>query len=686
MSPSGRRIALVGTAALSLLLGPAAAATAGTATADAIAVASVSPDSLGASTVTPIHIIGSGMTADDTIVDVNQPTRVVFSQLSSDGDGGLDALVRVTNASVRDDEIDVESADHQQTSRCIGCLHTAVTSNEAAIETDRPGPTSLFVQWAADPAATSYVVTWTAPGGPTTSQTATGTSTTISGLQPATPYVVTVAGQHVDGAHTIVGQDNAVTEEVGVVPDPPTLTGSSPCCGVDVVEAAGQTWQLGGVTYTFTFTPRGGGTPLVETVDSVHQFIQDFDPRGTTVTATATNNVGTSAASQPILIRPVVPATAVRHETYRYAQGRLILTWRPPANTGNSAIRHYQVDVSHGSKKFSATTTGLTVSLPMSAGTAFSADVRAVTEAGPGFPVAGDSGGTAYLDVVTALDRHGRAQWRYDDQGGWHSLGGHFAAPPAPFVRPGNSLTFVGADTSGHAMIRTLGTPWRSLTATPCFQPVAMHSAMGMTVACRAANGTLEFSVRTPNHHGLPFVRPADWTTSTLHIVGGPQAAGGRTSAGMLVVRTAAWNKAGDDVRTYDTGSADIPPHFGKIALACTGPVAISQQVLGVVGCRTGSHAFSWQDRGSTTSHGTVTTPYRIAGSVAMTSSADGLDARAALTDAHGRIHVIDVLQQGLTWTLGESAVPGLRGTCVKGCNQLPPTAAAAGVPAPTSR
>jgi hypothetical protein len=668
---SRRRIGLAAAAALSLLLGPVTASTAHAVNPPAaITITSISPNQISNPTVAPIHITGTGMTADDTIVDSSPLQNVTFSQVTSDGNGGLDAIVTDQGSGISNDTVEVTSADRQQSAACQQCLSTIDGTPLQFLEYF-PGDHSLRLEWGSSPGATSTVITWTPPGGATATESVTGTSTTLTGLDNGTLYAVTIADEETSSAGVTVEEASEFTEEVGVVPDPPTLTGSHPCCGFDQATASGQTWEPFGATYTFTFTARNGLLPpQVDQGSGSEQFFQDDSRAGVTVTATATNSVGTSAPSKPIIIEPMTNATAIRHESYRYTHGKLRLSWQPPAHDGHSPISHYRVLVMRGHHSTVLTTTQLHATLAMRAGAHFSTDIRAINEAGPSAEMMDSfrSIGSASVDVVTALDRHGRAKWRYDDQGGWHSLGGHFAAPPAPFVRPGSVLTFVGADKAGHAMIRSLSTPWRSLTDTPCFAPTAIHSAMGMTVACRAADGTLEFSIRTPNHNGLPFVHQSDWTTTDLHIVGGPQAGGGLRQSGLLVVRTAPWDHAGDDVRSYDTiHDGDDPLRFGRIRLACTGPVESSQLWGAALGCSTGSHTFAWRNK-LLSRHGTITTPYRIAGPVAVTASNGGVDGRAAITDPHGNVHVVDLLN-GQHWTLTAAPTPGLRGTCVKGCS-----------------
>lgn len=651
----GRRLLIAGSVALSLLVGPFAASSAVHADTP-MTVTSVSPSGLGSTTVAPIHIVGTGMNTGDTIQATDR-NHLTFSSITSDGNGGLNAIVTAKGASDLNN-IEVVAPD-QSTATCVHCLTVPAGPDAPKEHGDTPGQGELDLSWTPVDDATGYIVTLTPPGGPTQVYSVSGTPTAITGLANAVPYRVTIAAQTGD----TVGDADEFTEEVGVVPDAPVLTGSSPCCDTDQVQASGQTWQSDGTTYTFTFTSRDFGSTTVYSGSSSNQSLQDGDPDGATVTATATNAVGTSAVSQPIIVKPIVPATAVRNEQYRYAHGKLLLTWHQPANDGNSPIQHYRVVVRHGGQRTVATTTTGRYQLPMPAGTHFVAKIQAVTTAGLGGTGDQANVGAAYLDVVTALDSHGRAEWRYDDRGGWHPLGGHLAAPPTPFVGRAGELTFVGANRHGRSVVRTRGRPWRSLGQRRCYQPTANKSVMGLTIACRATDGTLEYSLRTPLRSGLPYVPESDWVNTPLRIIGGPQIGGG-----FVIVRTRPWNTAGDDLRTYDLAGIG----FGRLRMACTGPVSESQSRGGVVACVTGRRSIAWRSM-SVGRHGTVVTPYRIKGPITATSSNHDWDDRLAFQSASGTIHVVGVLQDQLhvdqQWTLGHAAPSGLGGGCFEGCD-----------------
>ncbi len=664
-----RRTAITIVATLSLSVTPAVAGSIAHADPTPM-VSSIFPAGFGNPTVTPIHVIGTGLSADDTLLDPQGGSHVVFSSVTSDGNGGLNAIVSVTGGQFGEHTLEVLSGT-SVVATCSKCMVMNAAPLLPDVYSEEPHDQSLDLNWSqGDTIPGPYVVTWTPPGGPTSDELvpASGTSTnstTITGLTNATPYTITVAEEDVAGSS--VGQAAEFTEQVGVAPDAPILTGSSPCCDMDAVNATDNTWEFdGAANYTFTFTPRdGGGKPTVDPNSGSYQQYQDFDPAGVVVTATATNTVGTSLPSEPIIVKPIVSSSAVLDQHYRFAHRRLTVSWQPPANTGNSPIRHYRVTLQYGHKKHVFTTTALRYRVRLKAGTAFAAYVQPDTTAGLGGE--SDTYGTGYLDVVTALNKNGSARWRDDDQGGWHALGGHFAQAPQPFMRRGHILTFVGADRSGHAMVRTRKRGWRSLSPTVCLKPTATWDALGVNFACRAENGTLEVAGIRGMRNGLPYVASSDWVSTNRRIVGGPQLAGGGDYSGLVVVRTAPWDSAGDDLRSFDLlNLGETPLHFGKIHLACTGPAAFSGLRNGAVGCPTSSQTVAWRSM-SGGGHGTVTTAFRMVGRIAIMNSAVGSDNRVAVTDSSGRIHIID-LDEHLDWTLGTAPTTGLAGVCAKGC------------------
>lgn len=649
-----------------------------------LAVSSVTPGVLGAPTVAQVDVSGVGLTNDDTITDSSDPS-VTFSAIADDGNGGLFATASVTGpapATPRQDDITVMDGGGD-TATCAGCLTIEAHPNAPTLTDEVPGATSVDLAWAPDDTtshATSYEVSWTAAGGPTSIATIAPAghtrdgAITIAGLVTGTPYTITVASHDADGT---VGDALALTEAVGVAPDPPTVVGSNthPCCeSISALGLDAQTWTTPAHQH-WTFTVRSVEHGATQTFRPGSNLLVTHETaeRGYSVTATVANQIGTSAPSDPIIIKPVVLPGAPRGQSYRYANGVLTFQWQPPVSNGNSPIRRYHVFINGGPgtsqhRLLNTTTTATSISRRLAPGLLFEANVIAVNRAGAGPGRVPELQGATSLGVVTGLDANRRGRWRYDDRGGWHSLGGNLAQPPVAFLAARRRLLFIGADRQGHASVRSASSGWHRLSARHCYDPTATRSYLGVDIACRSSQGTLLLALRAPLHHGLPHVakrlaqrRRGHWDDTRIHLVGAPQSSGQPGEPAWFAFRVRHFDAAGHDVEAISDAHPTHSPAVRRVRLACLGDPVTSTFEGAAVTCQTGESRLAWRSlvESGTAADGSITVPWQITGRIGAAGYDDGLTAYIATTDPAGVVHVNDAAL-GPTWTLGSAGTTGV--------------------------
>jgi hypothetical protein len=358
-------------------------------------VISVSPNNFGAPTVGPVQVYGSGFSPGDTVTDVTDPSGVSFSEVQYGDSGQLQTVVTTSKPSFGTDDIEVRSADGTQNATCSGCLSTSSTLGRSTVVRVTPGDGSMVFSW--EPpyvgglvAPSTAIVTWQAPGGPLQiEQVPDNQTASLSGLTNGVPYRVTVSdgtGANSFGLPAYMTADDAFTEETGEVPDAPVLRGEAPCCATVEMTASGVTWQRVGTRYTYTFTPRDGARTVVDRGVGDSDLIRYLDAAGVTVTATATNTIGTSAPSKPVVIRPEVAATPVRHLRGSWSRGWLSLSWRAPRSSGNSPVKRYAVTIVRNSSRRTTSSIDRAYRIRLASGARTTVTLRAVTSAGPGAP------------------------------------------------------------------------------------------------------------------------------------------------------------------------------------------------------------------------------------------------------------------------------------------------------------
>jgi hypothetical protein len=199
---------------------------------------------------------------------------------------------------------------------------------------------------------TGYTVTSNPGGGVDTNAGTPGLSHVVTGLVVGTPYTFTVTATNAAGTGAPSSPSNSVT------PTPASTVPTAPAAPAAVAGNAQAT-----VSFTPLLTaPANGGSPVISyTVTSspggisasgaASPIVVPGLTNGTayTFTITATNSVGTGAASAPS--NAVTPATAPGAPTIGTATGgnaQATVSFTPPASNGGSAITTYTVTPNPG--------------------------------------------------------------------------------------------------------------------------------------------------------------------------------------------------------------------------------------------------------------------------------------------------------------------------------------------------
>ena len=189
-------------------------------------------------------------------------------------------------------------------------------------------------------AVETYTVHWTAAGGSTDFRTVQGTQHVIEGLTNGATYTITVTATNQIGTS---GHSEPASRRPGTLPGAPgSVTAVRGDRRIDA------TWQPpgndGGLeigSYTIGWVSSTGATGTIQTTETSHTLQNLLNGAIYTITVTATNEAGTSAASAPAAATPGAAPSAPGTLTVDRGDGRIDVTWQPPDNNGGMAVQAY---------------------------------------------------------------------------------------------------------------------------------------------------------------------------------------------------------------------------------------------------------------------------------------------------------------------------------------------------------
>jgi hypothetical protein len=325
-------------------------------------------------------------------------------------------------------------------------------------------------------AITGYTVTAT-PGG----ATATGTSSPIvvTGLTNGTAYTFTVTATNIIGTGPVSSASPAVTP--ATVPSAPTSVVGTGSSGQVSVAFTVPTSNGGSAITGYTVTASPGGATGTGTSSPI---VVTGLTNGTayTFTVTATNGVGTSAASgASSAVTPGTVPGAPTNVVGTAGNGQVSVAFTAPSSSGGVAISGYTVTASPGG----ATGTGLSSPIVVS----------------------GLTNGTAYTFTVTATNAIGT---------GPASSASAAVTPSLPTLSRSPSTLSFGATNTGGTLSNITAAQTVTVTfvaASPTWTATTSTPWLQITGGSGTGNGT--FSVSVTSAAGLPATGS---TTGTITI------------------------------------------------------------------------------------------------------------------------------------------------------------------------
>ncbi|MCY4104588.1 MAG: fibronectin type III domain-containing protein [bacterium] len=244
----------------------------------------------------------------------------------------------------------------------------------------------------------SYAVHWTGPDGATDRAPEQGTQHTIGGLTNGATYRVTVTAVNRVGSSS---HSAPASHRPGTIPTAPASI--SAVRGDRIVEVS---WApplndgglpIAGYTLDWVSSTGAGGT--IETTGTGYTMQNLLNGATYTVTVSAVNEAGTSPAGGTARATPAAAPGSPDAVTVDRGDGRLGVTWQPPASDGGKPVLSYAVawaapDGATGSVETTATShtfDGLTN------GTTYAVTVTASNEIGTSSPSQPASGTPAHI-------------------------------------------------------------------------------------------------------------------------------------------------------------------------------------------------------------------------------------------------------------------------------------------------
>jgi len=233
---------------------------------------------------------------------------------------------------------------------------------------------------------TGYTVTSTPAGGTDIDAGTTALSHTVTGLANGTPYTFTVTATNSVGTSSPSLVSNFITP--GNVPDAPTSVFATATDTSAVISFTTPASDGGSPITSYTVTSSPGG--LTATGSTSPITVSGLTDGVTyTFTVTATNSVGTSAASSPS--NSVVPTAFVSSTspgaptsvTATSTDSSASISFVPPVSNGGSSIISYTVTSSPGGLTATGSTSPITIS-GLTNGTLYTFTVTATNSVGTG--------------------------------------------------------------------------------------------------------------------------------------------------------------------------------------------------------------------------------------------------------------------------------------------------------------
>jgi hypothetical protein len=379
-----------------------------------------------------------------------------------------------------------------------------------------PGDGQATVSWTAPSNGGSPITGYTVTSSPGAIVVNTGaTSVAVTGLTDGTAYTFTVTATNAIGTGPASAASSPVTPAAApTVPDAPTGVSATPGNA-----EASVTWTApsnGGSAITgYTVTASPGGA-FATTAGATSAAVTNLSNGVSyTFTVTATNSVGTGAASDPsaaVIPNPTVPDAPTGANAVA-GDGQATVSWTAP-DDGGSAITGYTVTTSPGGATTPAAGTSVLVT-GLTDGTAYTFTITATNGVGTSAPSAASSpvtpgGATTAPDAPTAVtavpgNTQATVSWTAPASNGGSPITGYTVT-----ASPGGVTATTAGATSAAVVTLTNGVTYTfTVTATnsvgtgPASAPsnVATPTA-GTFVRNSAEGGTSGTSVTAANSGG----------------------------------------------------------------------------------------------------------------------------------------------------------------------------------------